>query len=168
VTAKGAIHRLLGGGDRAIGGTVYGTILALATLTAGAAAKESPRELLVLVATTSSVIWVAHVYAHGLGESIQRARRLDRREFTAIAVKELPILLAAAAPTAMLVLGAVGLVEESTDIWIAFGVGLAALAIQGARYARVERLGPLGAIAIVTANLALGLLVVLLKVVVAH
>ena len=168
MTARDSIHRLLAGGDRAIGGTVYGTVLALATLTAGAAAKQSPRELLGLVATTSAVIWVAHVYAHGLGESIQRGHRLDGAELRSIARQELPILLAAAAPTATLVLGAIGLVEEKTDIWIAFGVGLAALAVQGARYATVEQLGRLGTLTVVAANLALGLVVVLLKVVVAH
>jgi len=160
VKSKSTIHRLLGGGDRSIGGTVYGTILALATLTAGAAAGQHPKQLLFLVATTSSAIWIAHVYSHGLGESIERGHRLDRAELSSIAGTELPILLAAAAPTAALVLGAVGLVEESTDIAIAFGVGLAALAVQGLRYARVERLGPLGMILVVTANLALGLLVV--------
>jgi hypothetical protein len=168
VTTQGRIHRLLGGGDRSIGGTVYGTILALATLTAGAAAGQHPKQLLFLVATTSGAIWVAHVYSHGLGESIERGHRLDRAEFSSIAGHELPILLAAAAPTATLVLGAVGIVEESTDIVIAFGVGLAALAIQGLRYARIERLGRLGMIAIVAANVSLGLVVVALKVVVNH
>jgi hypothetical protein len=163
-----AVRRLLGGGERSIGGTVYGTILALATITAGAAAGQHPKQLLFLVATTSGAIWIAHVYSHALGESIERAHRLDRAELASIAAKELPILLAAAAPTATLVLGAVGLVEESTDIAIAFGVGLAALALQGLRYARVERLGRLGMAAIVAANLALGLLVVALKVVVNH
>lgn len=168
MNTKSTLHRLLGGGDRGIGATVYGTILALATLTAGAAAKESPRELLGLVATTSSVIWIAHVYAHGLGESIQRRHRLDEKEFAAIAASELPILVAAAAPTATLLFGAVGLIDESTDIWIAFGVGLLALAVQGLRYARIERLGLLGMALAMAANLALGLVVVLLKVVVTH
>jgi hypothetical protein len=162
------IHRLLGGGERSIGGTVYGTILALATLTAGAAAGQHPKQLLFLVATTSGAIWVAHVYSHGLGESIERGHRLDRAEFLSIAGHELPILLAAAAPTAVLVLGAVGLVEESTDIWLAFAVGLAALALQGLRYARVEGLGRIGMLAVVTANVSLGMLVVALKVVVNH
>lgn len=168
MTTGARIRRLLGGGERSIGGTVYGTVLALATLTAGAAAGQHPKQLLFLVATTSGAIWVAHVYSHGLGESIERGHRLDRAELSGIAAKELPILLAAAAPTATLVLGAVGLVEESTDIWLAFGVGLAALAVQGLRYARVERLGGLGMTAVVAANLALGLLVVALKVVVNH
>ena len=117
-----------------------------------------------LVATTSGAIWVAHVYSHGLGESIQRGTGSTARVH-AIAATELPILLAAAAPTATLLLGAVGLVKESTDIAIAFGVGLAALAVQGPATRGWN--GWAGRMtAIVAANLALGLFVVALKVVV--
>jgi len=162
------LRGLLGGGSRGIGGTVYGTVLALAALAVGAAEHRSPGQLAVIVPTTAAVIWVAHVYAHGLGESIERGHRLDGAELTDIAGRELPILAAAAAPTAALLLGAVGLVKESTDIWIAFGVGFAALAAQGARYARIERLGAAATALAVAANLALGGIVVLLKVLVSH
>jgi len=47
-------------------------------------------------------------------------------------------------------------------------VGLTALAVQGARYARVERLGPAGTAAVVAANLALGGIIVVFKVIVSH
>jgi hypothetical protein len=167
MTGASVVRRLLGGGDRGIGATVYGTILALAAMAAGAP-RLGPRELIGVVAGTAAVIWIAHVYAHGLGESIERGHRLDWNEFSAIAVREVPILAAAAAPIAVLLLGAIGLVEEATDVWIAFGVGLAALAAQGARYARIEKLGPLGTAGVVAANLALGGIVVALKVVISH
>lgn len=168
MSKPGVLGRMLAGGDRGIGATVYGTVVALAALAAGAVEHLSPNKLAVVVASTASVIWVAHVYAHGLGESIEHGRRLNWRELTAIARRELPILAAAAAPTSMLILGAVGLVKESTDIWIAFAVGLAALAVQGRRYARVEGLGLLGTTAVVAANLTLGGMVVGLKVLVTH
>jgi hypothetical protein len=163
-----AVIRLLGGSARGIGGTVYGTVLALAAIVAGAAEHGGPRELLALVATTATVIWVAHVYAHGLGESIEQGHRLTWREFSSIAARERSILLAAAAPTAALLLGAVGLMRESRAVWLALGVGLFALAVQGARYARLEQLGPFRTIAVVSSNVALGLVVVALKVVVSH
>jgi hypothetical protein len=162
------VGRLLGGGDRGIAGTIYGTVLALGALAVGAAEHLGPHALIAAVATSSGVIWLAHVYAHGLGESIERGHRLDVAEFRAIAGRELPILAAAAAPIAVLLLGALGIVEESTDIWLAFGVGLAALAVQGARYARVERLGPAGTAAVIAANLALGGILVALKALIAH
>jgi hypothetical protein len=114
------------------------------------------------------VIWVAHVYAHTLGESIERGRRLDWPEFSAIAARELPILAAAAAPISVLILGVVGVVDETPDIWLAFGLGFVALAIQGKRYARVERLGAGGTAAVIALNLALGGIVVTLKVLISH
>jgi hypothetical protein len=40
--------------------------------------------------------------------------------------------------------------------------------VQGARYARVERLGPVGTVLVLAANLALALMLVLLKSLVAH
>jgi hypothetical protein len=165
---KDVVSTLLGGGARGIGGTVYGTVLALAAIVAGAAEHGGPRELLVLVATTATVIWLAHVYAHGLGESIEQGHRLTWREFTSIAARERSILLAAAGPTAALLLGAVGLMRESRAVWLALGVGLFALAVQGARYAHVEHLGPFRTLAVVSSNLALGLVVVALKVLVSH
>ena len=162
------VGRLLGGGSRAIAATVYGTVLAMAALAAGAAEHLGPRALIAVVATTAAVIWLAHVYAHGLGESIERGHRLDWAEFKAIAARELAILAAAAAPTAVLLLGALGIVAETTDIWLAFGIGFVALAVQGARYARIERLGPARSAVIIAVNLALGGIVVALKVLVSH
>jgi hypothetical protein len=140
----------------------------MASLAAGALSHLGPRQLIGVVATTSGVIWLAHVYAHALGESIEQSHRLDWDEFKAIAARELPILAAAAAPISVLLLGALGIVEESTDVWLAFGVGFVALAAQGARYARVERLGAAGLAAVIALNLALGGLVVALKVLVSH
>jgi hypothetical protein len=159
---------LLGGGDQGIAATVYGTVLAMAALAAGAVEHLSPNALITVVATTSAVIWLAHVYAHSLGESIERSRRLDWAEFREIAARELPILVAAAAPIAVLLLGSFGVISESPDIWLAFALGFVALAIQGARYARVERMGPAGTVAVVAVNLALGGIVVMLKVLVSH
>jgi hypothetical protein len=168
MSPRSSLGVLLSGSDRGIAATVYGTVLAMAALAAGAVEHLSPDALITVVATTSGVIWLAHVYAHGLGESIEREHRLDRAEFTAIAGRELPILLAAAAPISVLVLGALGVVSETPDIWLAFGVGFVALGLQALRYARIERLGPAGTTAVVAANLALGGIVVLLKVLVSH
>ena len=166
--SSGVAGVLLGGGDRGIAATVYGTVLAMAALAAGAVEHLSPDALIIVVATTSGVIWLAHVYAHSLGESIERGRRLDWAEFYGIAGRELPILVSAATPTAVLLLGSFGIISESPDIWLAFGLGFVALGVQGARYARVERLGPAATVAVIAVNLALGGLVVMLKVLVSH
>ena len=165
---KRVVGRLLGGGNRAIAATIYGTVLAMAALAAGAVEHLDPGRLIAVVASTSGVIWIAHVYAHTLGESIERGHRLDWPEFSALAAREVPILAAASGPVAVLLLGELGVIGEKADIWLAFGVGFVALAVQGARYARVERLGRGGTAAVIALNLALGGLVVMLKVLISH
>ena len=53
-------------------------------------------------------------------------------------------------------------------IWLALGLGVAALAAQGVRYARLERLSTTGTAVVVGLNLVLGLSLVILKVIVVH
>jgi hypothetical protein len=157
-------------GSRAtIAGTVYGTIVVLAVLAAGGKAFEHDLwHLVAIVVTTVLVLWMAHVYAHGLGESLQAGRRLGAPELEAIARRELAVPLAAVAPTAALVVGAVGLLGGRTSVQLAFGLGVATLGVQGLRYASVERLGPGGTVAAVAVNLVLGLALVGLEVLVSH
>jgi hypothetical protein len=140
----------------------------MATLTAAYATEKDPWRLAVLVWTTAFVLWIAHLYAHGLAESISRRQRLSSQELSDIARREVGILLAAAVPSAALLLGAVGLVRESAAVWLALGLGLAILAAEGFRYAHIETLGRRATLTIVGTNVAVGLLVVVLKVAVAH
>ena len=151
-----------------IAGTVYGTVVVMATLTAAYASEKRPWKLAVLVFTTAFVLWIAHLYAHGLSESISENRKLNSQELTSIARRELGILIAAALPSAALVLGALGVLEETNAIWLALSIGLATLAAEGVRYARIERLSRLATLGAIAGNLALGGFVVLLKVFVAH
>jgi hypothetical protein len=167
-TEPNRVHAIFAGGGTGIAGTVYGTVLALAAMTAAAAAHADPRVLAEAVAATAVVVWAAHVYAHALGESIEEGRPLGRDLVALIGRRELPILFAAVPPLVALVLGALGVMHEELAIVIAFVVGLAALAAQGARYARAQRLGPAGTIATIGINLALGVVVVALKVAVLH
>lgn len=151
-----------------IASTVYGTVVIMATLTAAYASRSDPWHLAVIVMSTAFVLWIAHLYAHGLSESITLERRLTLQEGKTLARRELGILLAAVLPCAALILGAIGILEESAAIWLALGLGLGTLAAEGVRYARMEHIGRLGLIAAVVGNVLLGLFVVLLKVVVAH
>jgi hypothetical protein len=155
----------VGGG---IAGTVYGTVVVMATLTAAYATEKDPWQLAVLVFSTALVLWIAHLYAHGLAESITKNRRLRRGDVKSIAYRELGILLAALPPVAMLILGAVDLLSWDTSVWLALGVGLLILAVEGLRYARLEHLGLGATLVSVGGNLALGLLVVALKVGLQH
>lgn len=150
-------------GER-LGGFVYGTILALAVVVAGQRAyPDKPGDVAGLVALECVVLWLAHVYAHGLGRSLTRLERLRPADLLRIAHHEFSIVEAAAPPVGALLLGAAGLVSAPASFWLAFGLGLVVLGLQGLRYARLERLGALATAAIVTANLALGLVLVVLK-----
>ena len=114
------------------------------------------------------MLWLAHVYAHGLAESIERGRRLDGAELVEVARREISIVLSAVAPVTALVLGATGIIRESRAIWLALVLCLLALGVQGARYAQVERLGRFATVVAVACNLGLGLVIVGLKALLAH
>jgi hypothetical protein len=155
-------------GER-LGGFIYGTIIVLAVLVAGARAyPHEAGHVAALVVVTSFVFWLAHVYSHGLGHSVAHDEHLSLAELGRIARREAAILEAAVLPVAALVLGVLGLVSTETAVWIAFGLGLLVLAVQGLVFARVERLGLLATVAVVAANLGLGIALVALKLVVTH
>jgi hypothetical protein len=156
------------GAEGSVASTVYGTVVVMATISATYALEKKPWQLAGIVVSTVAVLWIAHLYAHGLSESLELRRRLNRREVRSIARRELGMVLAAVLPCVALVFGAIGLFRETRAVAIALGVGLLILAVGGVRYARMERLGPLGTIVAVVSTLGLGLLVVLLKVSVEH
>jgi hypothetical protein len=163
------LRRLLHGHTETIAGTVYGTIVVLSMLTAGAPSYEAdPWQLVAIVVSGTFVLWAAHVYSHGLGESVRARRRLRGGEIVAIARREGSILLSAVLPVAAVALGAAGVLAEKLAIWLAFGLGVAALTVQALRYARLERLGGLGTAAAVAVNLGFGLVFVGLKALLVH
>ena len=74
--SRAAAHVVVGI-DEGIAGTVFGTITAMATVTAyGKAFPHSAWKLEELVVSTAIVLWIAHIYAHGLSESISEQRPL--------------------------------------------------------------------------------------------
>ena len=154
------IRRLLFGSHHGIAGTVYGTIVVMGTLAAGSHASPDAWRLAVAVGGTVLVLWIAHVYSHGLAEAINIRSRLTGAELADVARRELPIPLAAVAPVAALLLGATGVLRESTAIWLAFGIGLATLFVQGLRYAGVEHLSRSARVVAVVVNVSLGLVIV--------
>jgi hypothetical protein len=155
-------------GER-LGGFIYGTIIVLAVVVAGARAyPDDAGRIAVLVAVTSVVFWLAHVYAHGLAHSVARDEHLSLAELRRIARREGSIVEAALPPVAALLLGALGLLATEVAVWVAIALGLVVLAAQGITFARVERLGWLGAAGVVTANLVLGIGLVALKLALSH
>jgi hypothetical protein len=165
---KQTVAQVVFGVGGALASTVYGTIVVMATLTAAYATEKHPWKLAGIVASTAVVFWIAHLYAHALSESITLSRRITFDELAHIARREAGLLFAAAAPIAALVIGAATVVRETRAVWLALAIGLVTLAVEGLRYARLESLGRAGTVAAIVANVSLGLLVVALKVALAH
>jgi hypothetical protein len=155
-------------GER-LGGYIYGTIVVLSTIVAGAKVYENaPGHVAGLVFLTTLVFWLAHVYAHALARSVATGVRMSRASLAAVAHHESSIIEAAVLPAIVLMLGHWGVFTTQTAVWIAFACGLSVLVTQGVAYARVARLGAVGTMVIVTMNVGLGLALVGLKLVVGH
>ena len=155
-------------GERAAG-FVYGTIVVLSVVVAGARAyPHAAGHIALLAAVTAAALWLAHVYAHGLGESVALERRVSVAELRHIGHRERSIIEAALPPIGALLLGALGVVSTQVAVWLAFSLGLAVLAAEGMVIARRERLGWLGTLTVVAANLSFGAVLVGLKLVLTH
>lgn len=163
------LTQLLFGNTETISGTVYGTIVVLAVIAAEARGYEGHMWQLGGVAfTTAVVLWLAHVYADALGESVSEGRRLTPAEVRAIARREYAIVLSAVPPVCAIIAGSSHLIDEHSAYRLATALGIAALAFQGIRYATLERLGFVGTVVAVALNLLFGLSIVLAEVWVAH
>lgn len=151
-----------------LGGFVYGTIVVLSVIVAGAKAyPDDTTRIAVLIAGTTIVFWLAHAYAHALAESVRSREHLTFEDVRRIGRHEAALVQAGVPSIAVLLLGSLGLFDTDTAIWLAMGFGLAVLAVQGFVFARIERLGPTGTVVVVAVNVGLGLLLVALKLLVA-
>ena len=155
-------------GER-LAGFLYGTIIVLSVVVVGAKAfPHEPGHVAALAFITSAVFWIAHVYAHALGHSVGHDERVSPAELKYIARREASMIEAALPPTGALVLGAIGVLSTRASIWLALALGLVVLGAQGIAFARIERLGWLGTIGVVGANLLLGVVLIGLKIFVTH
>jgi hypothetical protein len=134
-------------------------------------AKAYPHDawkIVLLLAVTAAVFWLAHVYAHALARVVAQDRHLSFAELRSIGRHESSIIEATIPPVAALLLAAFGLISTKAGAWIAYGLGLGVLMFSGLVFARVERLGWLGTLVVVTLNVTLGVILVGLKLVVTH
>jgi hypothetical protein len=167
--SRGRAKQLVFGSPGTIAGTVYGTIVVMATVTAGSNGDETHAwRLAIVVVVTVLVLWAAHVYSDALAESLEQGRRLDRAELGSVARRELSIPGAAVAPVAALALAGLGVLSDQTAVWLALGIGVLTLGVQGRRYAVVEQLDRTGTVTAVALNVFLGLVIVGLKALLAH
>jgi hypothetical protein len=146
---------------------IYGTILVMAVIS-GLSHDEGigSAELIAAVAATTFVFWVAHVYAEILGRRLEGEGQFAWASIRAVMRSEWPIVEAALLPVLALLVGVVGIVETGTAVNIAIGAGVVELFGWGIAAGRKLELSTAGTILAGVVNGALGLVVVLLKVLV--
>jgi hypothetical protein len=165
----GRERRRRGSQGERLGGYTYGTIIVLATIVGGAQAfKHGAGHIAVLVLLTAVVFWLAHVYSDAIADSLARGQRLSWSELREIAARESSIIEAAVVPVLLLGGGTLGIYSVRAAVWLAFVGGLTVLVAEGLAFARAERLGLIASLAVVGANLGLGLMLVALKLWVSH
>lgn len=152
-------------GGRPVSSTIYGTVSVVAVIVVGAHEAAAIGVVLPFTVVSMMVIWAVHVYAAALvatGVTGQHWRTAVPRALQ----DELGVLEGAAAPVGVLVLGALGFLEDRVAIWAAIWCGVVLLTLVPLVWMR--RLGSDWGAAVVAslASGCLGLLLVGLKVVV--
>lgn len=146
---------------------IYGTILVMAVIT-GVSHDESigPGKLIGAVVATTFVFWLAHVYAEVLGRRLEGERRPTLANIRSTMRGEWPLVEAALLPVLGLLLGVIGIAERDTAVNIAIGAGVVELFGWGIAVGRKLELSTVATIVVGVVNGALGLIMVLLKVLV--
>lgn len=105
------------------------------TAAIGATARhQPPGRVLALTIATLAIFWLAHVYAEALSHHLRGSTRPRWAIVAAAMVEERPMLEAPA--LLLLLLGAVGLLDEHVAVNLALWAGVAQLAGWGVTYAR--------------------------------
>jgi len=150
-------------GDSAAG--VYGTLLTLSVIVGLSFKRSGPGVMAVTVALSAVVFWVAHVHAGLVARWVGAdGIRPDRTAVAAVMGREAPMLESAIPSLGLLALAWLGVLSTPVAVWTALVYGVVALAAWGALIARRSDLGPTGVTAVAGFNLALGLLIVGLKI----
>jgi hypothetical protein len=146
---------------------IYGNVLATSLVVAFSEDDDySTAEIAVSVLVTGLVFWLAHVYASLIGTRYAVRRRLTRAEVGAEFYAEWPVVQAFFPPTAVLLLGTVGLLSEGTAVSLAIAGGVAAMVLWSLAIGRQERVSLPALALLVFLNVLFGAAVVLLKVLV--
>jgi len=114
--------------DRPISSAIYGTVSVIAIIVAAAHDKSGVGGVLAVAAVSAVVVWAIHVYAAVLAEA-GTGRTTWRAAFAEAVRGELGVLEGASAPLLVLLLGAVGVLDDHRAIWWAVVVGVVLLTV---------------------------------------
>ena len=115
-------------GGRPVSSTIYGTVSVVAVIVVGAHEEASVGVVLPFAVVSMVVIWGVHVYASALA-AVGVTGLPWRSAMSRALHDELGVLEGAAAPLAVLVLGALGILDDRTSIWWAIWCGVVLLTL---------------------------------------
>ena len=150
---------LVAGGE----GTITGTVVCAAVIAYGAGTTDSAVRLCAAIVGTVTVYWLAHLHAEAIGSSLTHKHHPLAALQHALG-ETWPILGASVVPVAVIVGATLLGAELRAACWIALGVAVTLLTIYSYVAGARGGLDRWGRVASAVAGLALGLLVVLLKV----
>jgi hypothetical protein len=165
VTEKGTFHD-----DKAdhYAAAIYGSIIAAALIEAFRAEHAKAEGTALAVLSTMAVFWLAHVWSAFMGERIHMRAKLGYQRVLQIGRSEWPLIEAAFAPVAVLVLGWAGVMSDTTAEDLALIVCIVQLFAWGLAVGRRAYDHWWPALASGFGNGILGLVVVSLEVAVLH
>lgn len=155
------VRTLIGGMN--VASAVYGTVITLAVIGAWYADKTSGAlETLLSVVATLVVFWVAHAYAHVVGQGLPVG---DSRWHIKHAFQhDWPIVQSGFLPILVLGFGELGVMGERVAMLIALGAGILLLSLFCLTMARAAGRNWQQALGITGILVALGILVVVLEI----
>jgi hypothetical protein len=109
----------------------------------------------------------AHVYAFLLADRLHGRHRMKRDDMSRVMSREWPLFQSSFPLAVPLALGALGIIDGESALSLATFVGVATLAAWGAVFSRREGHGLAGIVGAATANAAVGLIIIGLKLAVA-
>ena len=146
-------------------GSLYGLILVSSVVVTFS--KDQDIELMaVALVVTSAVFALAHAWAHALGAAAESHRPVDRQALAHSLGHEWPIVNAALPSALALGLAGAGLYTVETGLWIAVCVNVVLLFTWGAGLREISGGTLVQSLAAGLSSAALGLVLVLLKVLV--
>jgi hypothetical protein len=150
-------------------GAIYGSLLAASVVAGTSPADSAPRpgQLAILLLATGLVFWIAHVYAHLFGGA-HPPDQMSWRAIRAVARRERPIAEAVIPPAAAATAGMLLGLSDSGTAWLALGVAVAGQVGWAIVAAAASGAKPWILALSAVVNLALGLVLVVLKALLSH
>jgi hypothetical protein len=157
-------RRLLG--SRGLSAAVYGSLLVTALIALQARSDLTEPFVAMSLFVTVGVFWAMEVWAELV--AVRLDGHLTLRQGARVALSELPMIAAAVAPALALWTHRLGLTTQQQAVDLALAVGVAQLFVWGLAVGRALGRGWLVALGVALVDVAMGLVIVGLKMLVLH